>query len=122
MRARFLALLLVLGGCVATFHDPRTTGVVIDPPPGDVEGPVTLLVANERPGPVACVIVEGDGCPSVGEQVQPWQRLSPGDVVRVEDVSCAVLDVACWDGEVVGTERPIRQWGWVVLPPDETGR
>jgi hypothetical protein len=111
---------LALGGCVATYHDPRATGVVIDPPPGDVQGPVTLLVANERAEPVACVIVQGDGCPVVDERVSAWQRLDPGEVVRVEDVACAVVDIACWEGAVDGTVRPVRQWGWVVLAADDT--
>lgn len=119
MRVRILGG-LALAGCVATYHDPRATGVVIDPPPGDVQGPVTLLVANERPEPLRCVIVEGQGCLSVADRVSVWQTLAPGDVVRVDDVACAVLDVACWEGEVDGTVRPVRQWGWVVLPADDT--
>jgi hypothetical protein len=122
MRAlRSVLVMAALGAsaCQEPFNDPLGTGLRLAPTPGEVEGPVVMRAANVTEEALVCVVHELDVCPTLGGSVlDALARLDVDEVWRVEEVSCATLDVACWPESADATEPPLRAWGWSIVPPD----
>lgn len=109
---RLLPLLLV-AACVNGIHDPNDTGLLIKPPPGIHDGPITLSVVNRTGQEVQCDVIEVDRClPLAAERV----KIPTGDRWEVDDVLCADVDVICLFDPNSRTEIPVRTWRWFVQP------
>jgi hypothetical protein len=123
MRAlRSVGVAVVAWGAIACqepFSDPLGTGLRLAPTPGEVEGPVVMRAANGTGLDLSCVVHELDVCPTLGaDLLDELAWLDVDEVWRVENVSCATLDVACWPDPVDDTTPPLRAWGWSIVPPD----
>jgi hypothetical protein len=118
-RTALAAAALGLGACQEPFNDPLGTGLRLAPTPGEVEGPAVLRAANLTGGALECVVHELDVCPTLGFDVlDELGLLDVDEVWRVEGVTCAALDVACWPEPADTTTPPLRAWGWSIVPPD----
>jgi hypothetical protein len=119
MRAlSLLALMTLAVACQGATHDPNETGLRIGPPPGTLDAPVTLYVANRTGLDLRCEVAQGDRCPPLPD-VEALEVLPVGSLQAWVDITCADLDVSCFPTDAPPTERPVRSWVWVVEELDE---
>lgn len=114
-----LPVLTALAACQA-LDDTTRTGVRIGPKAGTHEGPVDLVVVNRTGSPLRCEAWQDEGCPT--ERALPLdglEQLEPGDRWEVQEVECAVVDVACMPADGGLDALPVRTWAWQIVPPLE---
>ena len=123
MRTTMLAALLTLptlGACTKAvdcagepLEELEKSNLFLNPPAGQAEGPVNLVIGNGTRHTISCEMTESDSCPSLAAYQVGLEEIGAGACWRVERVHCADLELSCFseDGEQIAT------WSWAVTSP-----